>query len=159
MSYLIKLCLRKIRILFLIYFKYFLKNVGKNFYCGKSLWIWRKAKLTIGDNVYIGNYCHIGVKNLKIGNDTLIASQVSFVGGDHVYNDKNKKIRDTSIDEKMSISIGEDCWIGHGAIILNGVSIGNGSVVGAGSIVTKNIPPEKIVVGNPAKVIKDRFGK
>ena len=157
MFYWIKTVLKKVRIFFVLSFKYRFNKVGKNFYCGRSLWVWRKSEINIGNEVYIGNYCHIGVKKLTIGNSTLIASQVSFIGGDHQYNDRNKKIRESLINEKLSISIGSDCWIGHGAIILNGVSIGDRSIVGAGSIVTKDVPPEKIVAGNPALIIKSRF--
>ena len=53
------------------------------------------------------------------------------------------------------ITIGEDCWIGGGAIICPGVTIGNRCIIGAGSVVTKDIPNDSIAVGNPAKVIKN----
>lgn len=52
------------------------------------------------------------------------------------------------------ITIGEDCWLGGNVTILPGVTIGKGAVVGAGSVVTKDVPPESVVVGNPARVIK-----
>ena len=53
--------------------------------------------------------------------------------------------------------IGNDVWIGFGAVILNGVSIGDGAVVAAGAVVTKDVPPYAVVGGNPAKIIKYRF--
>lgn len=53
--------------------------------------------------------------------------------------------------------IGNDTWIGHGAIIMPEVHIGDGSVVGSGAIVTKDVPKYSIVVGSPARVIKMRF--
>ena len=53
------------------------------------------------------------------------------------------------------VKIGNDCWIGAGAIILNGLTIGDGAVVGAGAVVTKDVEPYTIVVGNPARKIKD----
>lgn len=53
------------------------------------------------------------------------------------------------------VRIGNDCWIGAGAIILNGITIGDGSVVGAGAVVTKDVEPYSVVVGNPAHKIKD----
>jgi phosphonate metabolism protein (transferase hexapeptide repeat family) len=55
------------------------------------------------------------------------------------------------------VTIGHDVWIGHGAIVLPGRSIGTGAVIGAGSVVTKDIPAYAIAVGNPARVVRQRF--
>ena len=55
------------------------------------------------------------------------------------------------------MSIRNDVWIGHGAIILPGLTVGNGSVIAAGSVVTKDVAPYSIVAGNPAKSIRNRF--
>jgi virginiamycin A acetyltransferase len=55
------------------------------------------------------------------------------------------------------ITIGNDVWIGHNAIIVGEVNVGNGAIIAAGSVVTKDIPPFSIVAGVPAKVIKKRF--
>jgi acetyltransferase-like isoleucine patch superfamily enzyme len=52
------------------------------------------------------------------------------------------------------ITIGEDCWLGGNCIVLPGVTIGNGVTVGAGSVVTKDVPDNVIVVGNPAMVVR-----
>jgi phosphonate metabolism protein (transferase hexapeptide repeat family) len=53
--------------------------------------------------------------------------------------------------------MGNDVWIGHGAIVLPGVKLGNGAAVGAGTVVTKDVPPFAIVVGNPGRVLRYRF--
>lgn len=53
-----------------------------------------------------------------------------------------------------AITIGADCWIGGGALILPGVTIGDGSTIGAGSVVTRDVPPRSVAVGNPARVVK-----
>ncbi|MDD2495379.1 MAG: CatB-related O-acetyltransferase [Tissierellia bacterium] len=53
--------------------------------------------------------------------------------------------------------IGNDVWIGSGAIVLRGTRIGDGAVIGANAVVTKDVPPYSIVVGIPAKIIKNRF--
>jgi carbonic anhydrase/acetyltransferase-like protein (isoleucine patch superfamily) len=53
--------------------------------------------------------------------------------------------------------IGNDVYIGVGAIVLSGVSIGDGAVVGAGAVVTKSVEPYAIVAGNPARLVRYRF--
>lgn len=55
------------------------------------------------------------------------------------------------------VTLGNDVWIGHGAVILPGVSIGNGAAVGAGAVVSKDVPDFAIVAGVPAKVLRYRF--
>ena len=55
------------------------------------------------------------------------------------------------------VTIGNDVWIGHGAVILPGVSIGTGAVIGANAVVTKDVPPYMIVAGVPAKILRPRF--
>jgi phosphonate metabolism protein (transferase hexapeptide repeat family) len=57
----------------------------------------------------------------------------------------------------QAVTIGHDVWIGHGAIVLPGRRIGTGAVVGAGAVVTKDVPAYGVVVGNPARVVRQRF--
>jgi phosphonate metabolism protein (transferase hexapeptide repeat family) len=59
--------------------------------------------------------------------------------------------------ESQVATIGNDTWIGHGAIVMPGVSVGDGAVVGSGSVVTRDVPPFAIAVGSPARVVKRRF--
>ena len=53
--------------------------------------------------------------------------------------------------------MGNDVWIGHGAVVLPGVKLGNGAAIGAGAVVTKDVPPFAIVVGTPGKILRYRF--
>ena len=55
------------------------------------------------------------------------------------------------------VTLGNDVWIGHGAILLPGVSVGNGAAIGAGAVVSKDVPPFAIVVGVPGRVLRHRF--
>jgi galactoside O-acetyltransferase len=73
------------------------------------------------------------------------------------------RLRKYKIQRNKQIHIGKNVWLGAGAIILPGVTIGDNSIVGAGSVVTKDVPANVIVVGNPARVLRqiteddDRF--
>jgi maltose O-acetyltransferase len=63
---------------------------------------------------------------------------------------------DQGYDDPRLVTIGDDVWIGTRAIVLPGVTIGTGAIVGAGAVVTKDVPENAIVAGNPARVMKLR---
>ena len=67
--------------------------------------------------------------------------------------------RRTEKEYAYPVTIGEDCWIGGGAILCPGVTVGDRCIIGAGSVVTKDIPSDSIAVGNPAKVIRKNEAK
>lgn len=121
----------------------------------------RSSKLVFGNLVQINDYCHIGVcGNVTIGSETLIASKVMIM--DHNHGSFASHCEGSSLDkapisrplEHSDITIGDKVWIGESVLILSGVSIGSGAVIGAGSVVTKDIEPNSLAVGNPARVIK-----
>jgi acetyltransferase-like isoleucine patch superfamily enzyme len=82
-----------------------------------------------------------------VGKNTLITSHVTILSHDHV-----KRIDGMPL--MVDTVIGENCMIGIGAYIMPGVKIGDQVIVGAGSVVTKDVPSNCIVAGNPAKIIK-----
>lgn len=113
--------------------------------------------IEIGRGVSINQYCILhGENGLKIGDGCLIAPRVSIFASNHAYNKKSKPIRSQGMLDKGGILIGDDCWIGTGAVILDGTRIGKGAVIGAGAVVTKDIPNYSVAVGNPAKVVGNR---
>lgn len=94
----------------------------------------------------------------SLGNDVLIASSVALVGrDDHRIDCVGSAIWDSPRGDSYRLVIGNDVWIGHGAICIAGITVGTGSVVAAGSVVTKDVPPYTVVAGNPARVIRPRF--
>ena len=95
--------------------------------------------------------------NVKIGAYTLIAQNLSILGGDHIYTYPDTPIIFSGRPETPRTEIGRDVWIGAYVIILAGVKVGDGAIIAAGSVVTKDIPPRAIYGGNPARKIKDRF--
>jgi len=118
--------------------------------------IWQKGpNIIIGNNNFIGSNVEFNIKkNIKIGDNSLIASGTKFIDHDH----------GISLGEIMKIQqcvekpiiIGEDVWIGCNAVILKGVVIGDGAIVAAGAVVNKSIPPNEIWGGIPAKKIGQR---
>jgi acetyltransferase-like isoleucine patch superfamily enzyme len=113
----------------------------------------RAAK--VGANVFIGSYCMIG--DAEIGRDVLLGSNVHLLSGkaQHGIADATRPIR-TQPGRFTVISIGEDTWIGNGAIVM--ANVGRKCVIGAGSVVVSDIADYSIAMGNPARVIRRRDG-
>jgi acetyltransferase-like isoleucine patch superfamily enzyme len=158
--------LRKIRFLLLVKILWRRYRIGKNFYCGRSVILWAKNCLEIGNNFYIGRYSQIEC-DAVIGHNVIIANNVALIGRyDHNYQQVGAPIRLASsirqngyrwkgLDSKVIIE--DDVWVGYGSIILSGVKIGKGSIIAAGSVVTADIEPYTIAGGVPAKRIGNRF--
>lgn len=112
------------------------------------------GSINIGEGVGIYDNTHINIQDkLEIGNHTLIAPFCYIVDYDHINDIKDKSIFEQGF-KKEPIIIGKNVWIGAKTVILKGVKIGDHSVIGAGSVVTRDIPPNSIAAGNPARVIK-----
>jgi acetyltransferase-like isoleucine patch superfamily enzyme len=113
----------------------------------------------IDDHTFIAPHVSIiGVGNIKIGKNCMIASHCGIYANNHIFADVSVPIKDQGITSE-GVVIEDDCWLGHGVTVLDGVTIGEGSIIGAGAVVSKNIPPYSIAVGVPAKVIKRRVAK
>ncbi|MEM9265894.1 MAG: sugar O-acetyltransferase [Cyanobacteria bacterium P01_F01_bin.13] len=105
-----------------------------------------------GKNLYINVNCTILDCNwVTIGNDVLIAPNVQIYTA---YHPTDPEIRLTGVEMSAPIIIGNNVWIGGGAIICPGVTIGENSSIGAGSIVNKSIPANSVAVGTPCRVIR-----
>ena len=114
----------------------FYADFGRNIKIGKNVWVQQgctfmdRGGITIGDNVFI-------------------APKVNLVTLNHSL---DPKLRSATIAKPIIIEDG--VWIGINATILQGVRIGKNSVIGANSVVTRDVPPNTVVAGNPAKVVK-----
>jgi virginiamycin A acetyltransferase len=139
---------------------------GSNFHIGLLSYITTRHTLVIGNDVYVGKFCSIHC-NGTIGNGVLIANNVGIVGRrDHDIHDIGTAIRlakSVSNSQSLaqhpqnSIEIGDDVWIGFGAVVLTGIKIGRGAIIAAGSVVRDDVEEYSIVSGNPAVKMRMRF--
>jgi acetyltransferase-like isoleucine patch superfamily enzyme len=130
--------------------KYRQYQIGRFTYGQPEIWHWGE-----GAKLSVGKYCSIApdVKILLGGNHRVDwVTTYPF----NVFTNKAKNINGHP-HSNGDVIIGNDVWIGMGAMILSGVSVGDGAVIAARSVVTKDVPPYSIVGGNPARVIRLRF--
>lgn len=126
--------------------------------CGASPEVNPPLRCDYGYNIHVGdsffanyNLTVLDVAPVRIGDRCLIAPNVGIYTAGHPLD----------VDERAAgweygkpVTIGDDVWIGAGAIVLPGVTIGSGAVIGAGSVVTRDVPPGAVAVGNPCRVVK-----
>ena len=123
---------------------------SKNTYIGFCSYF-SHPEIKVGEGVYIGAYCIIG--KTFIGSDVTIGSHVNILSGkkQHIFEEMGRPIQEQG-GVFEAVKIGENCWIGNGAIIM--ANLGKQCVVGAGAVVVSDTGDYEILVGNPAKVVR-----
>lgn len=120
------------------------------FYCSGG------REIRVGRNVFINQNCTFyDLGGLEIGDDVMIAPNVSLLTSSHPLDPGERR----SVTIGKPIRIGRGVWIAAGAIVIGGVTIGENAVVAAGSVVTQNVPPNVLVAGNPARVVRTIGGE
>jgi len=117
---------------------------------------------SIGEGIQIGNSvgfspnCYIQVRgSVKIGDNVIFGPNVKIFSENHNFHDINTPITSQG-ETRKGVNIESDVWVGSSAVILDGVTIGKNSIIAAASLVNKDVPPNSIVAGIPAKIIKNR---
>lgn len=130
-----------------------LAEVGENCYIAPPLHTnWGKYT-HFGDNVYANfNLTLVDDTDIFVGNSVMIGPNVTIATAGHPI---DPELRRRIAQYNIPVHIGNNVWIGAGAVILPGVNIGDNSVIGAGSIVTKDIPSNVVAVGNPCRVLRE----
>ncbi len=106
----------------------------------------------LGDKVFINFNCVIlDGAVVTIGSNVMLAPGVLISTPQHPISPEERR---SALEYVLPVTIGNDVWIGAGAVICPGVTIGDGCVIGAGAVVVKDIPARSVAVGNPAKVIR-----
>lgn len=109
--------------------------------------------IEVGENFFANyNFTVLDVGKVTIGKNAQIAPNVSIYTAGHPIHAES---RNSGYEYGIPVTIGDNAWIGGGAIILPGVTIGNNVVIGAGSVVGKDIPDNMIAAGNPCRVIRE----
>lgn len=110
------------------------------------------SNIHAGERVFFNFNCVVlDVCEVHIGAFTLFGPAVQIYTATHPMNAAARRESESA----KPVSIGSDCWIGGGAIILPGVKIGDKTVIGAGSVVTKDVPAGVLAVGNPCRVLRE----
>ncbi|QDC00287.1 sugar O-acetyltransferase [Mesorhizobium sp. 8] len=118
------------------------------FYCpyGFNIFLGRRTFVNAGCTV-------LDTAPVRIGDGTMIGPSVQIYCADH---HRTVEGRRAGLEIARPVTVGNDVWIGGGAIILGGVTIGDGAIVGAGAVVTRDVPAGATVAGNPARPIERR---
>jgi len=108
--------------------------------------------ITVGAGTFINyNLTALDVAPITIGADCQIGPNVQLLTPTHPVAPSPRRAK---LEAALPITIGDNVWIGGGAIVLPGVTIGENSVIGAGAVVTRDVPANVVAVGNPARVIR-----
>lgn len=120
-----------------------------------------RARLARGISIDLGHRVSIGADlvcqvDLSVGDDVMISSGVAFIGDDHEFGNPQLSIRDQPDKPRSRVRVEGDNLIGYGTIVLGNVTVGHGTIVGAGSLVTRDLPPNMVCVGRPARPVRPR---
>lgn len=134
-------------------FRYLLGEIGSHsvieppFYCSYG------RNIYLGDHVYLNFSCTILDNNeVRIGHRVMIGPNVQFYTAAHPLQAES---RIQGWETAKPIVVEDNAWLGGGVIVLPGVVIGRNAVVGAGAVVTRHVPANTVVAGNPARVIRE----
>jgi acetyltransferase-like isoleucine patch superfamily enzyme len=111
-----------------------------------------------GARIEVGAFCSIHREaRILAGSEHVTTRASTFPFNARIFSPAQGNV-DEAIDKGITV-IGNDVWVGIGAIILSGVLVGDGAVVGAGTVVSKSVPPYAVVAGNPAQILRYRFDR
>ena len=129
-----------------------LGSLGEGAQIRPPLFVDYGSYISVGANTFINyNLTAIDVAQITIGADCQIGPNVQLLTPTHPVEPTPRRDK---LEGARPIVIGDNVWIGGGAIVLPGVTIGNNSVIGAGAVVTRDVPANVVAVGNPARVIR-----
>lgn len=127
-------------------------SLGEGAFVKPPLWVDYGENIHIGARSFINYNCTaLDVAPITIGEDCMIGPNVQLLTPTHPL---DPRLRRQHLEAAKPITIGDNVWLGGGVIVCPGVTIGDNSVVGAGSVVTRDIPPNVVAMGSPARVVR-----
>ena len=110
------------------------------------------TNISIGAGTFVNNDCiFLDCNTITIGADVQIAPRVQLYTAGHPL---DPTVRRSGLEFALPITIADNVWLGGGVIVCPGITIGENTVVGAGAVVTRDLPPNVVAVGNPARIIR-----
>ena len=141
----------KIKLRIRIYSKQY--DIDETAVIGTDCKMYYIERLHIGKNVRVNDESIIDARgHVYLGDNVVLSGRCMIISG-YLKHDTTQELSQHEHGSKP-VKIGKNSWCGAGSIILPGVTIGENSIVGAGAIVTKDVPDNVIVVGNPAKIVR-----
>ncbi|MEV8593331.1 sugar O-acetyltransferase [Streptomyces sp. NPDC052012] len=129
-----------------------LGRLGDEAYVRPPLYVDYGSNITIGARTFVNyNLTALDVAAITIGEDCQIGPNVQLLTPTHPLEPQPRRDK---LEAALPITIGDNVWLGGGAIVLPGVTIGDNSVIGAGAVVTKDVPAGVVAVGNPARPVR-----
>ncbi|MEV0694304.1 MULTISPECIES: sugar O-acetyltransferase [unclassified Streptomyces] len=126
--------------------------VGEQAHVRPPLYVDYGSNITIGARTFVNyNLTALDVAAISIGEDCQIGPGVQLLTPTHPLEPQPRRDK---LEAAQPITIGDNVWIGGGAVVLPGVTIGDNSVIGAGSVVTKDVPANVVAVGSPARPVR-----
>ncbi|GHD54455.1 sugar O-acetyltransferase [Streptomyces galbus] len=127
--------------------------LGEEAHVRPPLYVDYGSNIRIGARTFVNyNLTALDVADILIGADCQIGPNVQLLTPTHPLEPGPRRDK---LEAARPITIGDNVWLGGGAIVLPGVTIGHDSVIGAGSVVTKDVPPNVVAVGNPARPVRN----
>lgn len=112
--------------------------------------------ICVGARTTVNPYCVLyGAGGLRIGRNVAIATHTVIIPANHGFDDLDRPIIDQPISQE-GVEIGDDVWLAARVVVLDGVKVGRGAVIAAGAVVTRDVAPEHIAAGVPARVLRSR---
>jgi acetyltransferase-like isoleucine patch superfamily enzyme len=134
-------------------------TIGNGVFLGRgTILSCKDGDIVLGDHVNIGFQSQIfSGSTVMVGRYGLFAAYTYLVGGGHAFEGRGTPVLEQARESK-GIAVGENVWLGAGALVMDGVTIGDDVVVGAGAVVTADLPKGAVAVGVPARVVRTREG-